>query len=130
MGARTTAAPIAAAPNAGAMNLIDVFMMLPPIFAGPPNFNDAQIIALLQTGVATADTHSALQLAGIWNFPITMLAAQCPARSRSGLTESQTSPGANDRTPPLPRGEVQAGSSRLWSRPSSPTYVDCQPRHS
>jgi hypothetical protein len=34
MGARTIAAPIAAAPNAGAMNLTDVFMILPPILLG------------------------------------------------------------------------------------------------
>jgi hypothetical protein len=35
MGARSIAAPIAAAPNAGAMNLIDVFMTF-LLFAGWP----------------------------------------------------------------------------------------------
>jgi hypothetical protein len=42
-------------------------MMLPPV-AGSPSFSDAQIIALLPNGVATADTQMAILLAGIWKI--------------------------------------------------------------
>jgi hypothetical protein len=74
------------------MNLIDDFMMC-LLIAGSPHFSGAQIMALRQTGVATADTHSAIQLAGIWNLPISMLAVDCAAHDSSS---SEVKPSQSD----------------------------------